>query len=130
MAAEHSWRPAIHGQGLPRSTAGCELEFGIPAWSGDPLRFEAYEKAVLWYRAGLKDNERPMAVARLWAALKGAAKEAVKDLMPSQFDGKDGPEKLLLHLREGPLSKMPVPDAYQKIRAYEEAWRSDRRVRG
>eukprot|EP00959_Pyramimonas_sp_CCMP1952_P062203 1300220-Pyramimonas_sp.AAC.1 len=80
MAAEPSWRPTI------KSTAGCETnEQGVPTWSGDPLTFESYENAVLWYRPGLKEDERNLTVARLWTALRGAAKEAVKDMRPNDF---------------------------------------------
>ena len=113
-----------------KSTAGCETtQVGAPTWAGYPLTFEAYEHAVLRYQAGLKDNEKSLAVARLWTALQGAAKEAVKDTRPNDFAA-DGVEALLRHLREGPLGKMPIPDAYQKIRNYDQVIRRPGEVIG
>eukprot|EP00959_Pyramimonas_sp_CCMP1952_P356047 7456652-Pyramimonas_sp.AAC.1 len=114
MAAEPSWRPRI------KPTAGCETnEQGVPTWSGDTLTFESYENAVLWCRAGMKENERNLTVARLWTALRGAAKEAVEDMRPNGSVA-GGAEALLKHLREGPLGKMPIPDACQNIRNYDQ----------
>ena len=93
MAAE-PWRPTI------KSTAGCETtQSGVPTWSGDPLTFEAYENAVLWYQAGLKQNEKSLAVARLWTALQGAAKEAVKDIRPNDF-ASGGVEALIRDIKD------------------------------
>ena len=123
MAAE-PWRPTI------KSTAGCDTtQTGVPTWSGDPLTFEAYENALLWCQAGLKQNEKSLAVARLWTALQGAATEAVKDIRPNDVVS-GGEEALLRHLREGPLGNMPIPDAYQKIRNYDQVIRRPGEVIG
>ena len=88
-----------------------------------PLKLDEYETAALWFRSALKPSERTMAAARLWGALKGPARDAVKDLKPSEFEYADGVERLLARLKATPLSRMPIPDAYHKIKRYDTTFR-------
>ena len=99
------------------------MEHGVPVWSGDPLKLDEYETAALWFRSALKPSERSMAAARLWGSLRGPARDAVKDLKPSEFEATDGVEKLLAKLKSTPLSRMPIPDAYHKIKRYDTTFR-------
>ena len=89
-----------------------------------------YEKAALWFRAGLKPGEQERAVARLWANLQGLAKEVVRMCKPQDFEDARGIERLLRILRDSPLASMPVPDAYKKIQAYDQIRRRPREVIG
>ena len=109
--------------GAATSSAGIPTEFGVPVWSGDPLKLDEYETAALWFRSALKPSERSMAAARLWGALRGPARDAVKDLKPSEFEAQDGVERLLAKLKSTPLSRMPIPDAYNKIKRYDTTFR-------
>ena len=109
--------------GTATSSAGIPMEHGVPVWSGDPLKLDEYETAALWFRSALKSSERSMAAARLWGSLRGPARDAVKDLKPSEFEATDGVEKLLAKLKSTPLSRMPIPDAYHKIKRYDTTFR-------
>ena len=69
-------------------------------------------------------------MARLWANLQGPAKEVVRMCKPQDFEDARGVERLLRILRESPLASMPVPDAYQKIQAYDQIRRRPGEVIG
>ena len=90
---------AMSSPGPATSSAGIPMEHGVPVWSGDPLKLDEYETAALWFRSALKPSERSMAAARLWGALRGPARGAVKDLKPSEFEAPDGVERLLAKLK-------------------------------
>ena len=92
------------------------------------LTLRHYETAALCFRAGLKPGEQERVVARLWANLQGPAKEVVRMCKPQDFEDARGVERLLRVLRESPLASMPVPDAYQKIQAYDQIRRRPREV--
>ena len=109
---------------------GIEHDHGVPVWDGDPLKLADYENEALWYQAGLKPAERDMASARLWQCLKGPAKDLVKDLKPADFLTAKGVEKLLTILKNSPLGRMPVPDAFQKIQLYDHVKRKAGEVIG
>ena len=110
--------------------AGSEFFGGVPSWDGDPGSFEGYCKAARWFRSGLKQNEKTLAAARLWQALRGPAKEVVKDLDPDEFEREDGVQALLDVLQNAPLGRLPIPDAYSKIRIYDELVRHKGEVIG
>ena len=99
---------------------------GIPTWNGDGETFQAFLQDIDWYVTGLKQNEKHLAVARVWANLRGAARLAVNRLKAEDFEGTDGLEKLKAFLSKTPLAKQPLPDAYQKIDQY----RAIKRMRG
>ena len=69
-------------------------------------------------------------MARLWANLKGPAKEIFRMCKPQEFEDARGVERLLRFLRESPLASMPVPDAYEKIQAYDQIRRRPGEVIG
>ena len=102
----------------------------VPSWDGDPCSFESYCKAARWFRAGLKDNEKANAAARLWTALRGPARDVVKDLDPEEFERPEGVQALLDVLANAPLGRTPIPDAYAKIRTYDEIQRRQGEVIG
>ena len=89
-----------------------------------------YETAALWFRVVLKPGEQERAVARLWANLQGPAKEVVRMCKPQDFEDARGVERLLRILRESPLASVPVPDAFQKIQAYDQIRRRSEEVIG
>ena len=93
---------------------------GVPSWDGDPVTLDDYETESLWYRQGLKANERNLAASRLWQNLRGSARNAVRHCLPGDFEGDEGVEKLLKYLRGSPLGRQPLPDAYKKIDSYHE----------
>ena len=103
---------------------------GVPTWNGDGETVQAFLQDVDWYVMGLKTNERHLAVARIWANLRGAARLAVNRLRAADFEEvpgrSDGLEKLKAFLTDTPLAKQPLPDAYQKIDRY----RGIKRMRG
>ena len=69
-------------------------------------------------------------MARLWANLQGPAKEVDRLCKPQDFEDARRVERLLRILRESPLASMPVPDAYKKIRAYDQIRRRPGEVIG
>ena len=85
---------------------------GVPSWNGDPDRFPTFTQECAWYLASLKENEKALAVARVWANLRSSAKLSVSRLQTSDFSGADGLERLIEYLRQTPLAKQPLPDAY------------------
>ena len=95
---------------------------GVPTWNGDGETVQAFLQDVDWYVMGLKTNERHLAVARIWANLRGVARLAVNRLRAADFEEvpgrSDGLEKLKAFLTDTPLAKQPLPDAYQKIDRY------------
>ncbi len=90
----------------------------VPTWNGDPAAWVQFVANCKWYQKGLKPVERPQAASRIWRALQGTPKQVVQHLDPDDFDCPDFLEKLLRILKESPLQKMPLPDAFQKIDQY------------
>ncbi len=126
-----AWRkPAFGGRPQQPVTAGRtgerEIAPGVPTWNGDPDLFAAFEQAAEWYCTGLKASEKKLAASHVWANLRGSAALAVSRLQAKDFEKDDGLRRLLDFLRETPLAKQPLPDAYQKIDTY----RSVKRQRG
>ena len=71
----------------------------------------------------MKPGEQERAVARLWANLRGPAKEVVRMCKPQDFGDARRVERLLRILRGIPLASVPVPDAYKKKQAYDQSRR-------
>ena len=69
-------------------------------------------------------------MARLWANLKGPAKEVVRTCKPQDFEDARAVERLLSILRDSPLSSTSVPDANKKMQAYDQIRRRPGEVIG
>ena len=130
MVAEPRDRDSSMSSVSTESQYGLRHITGVPVWNGDILTLRDFEKAVLWFRAGLKPGEQERAVARLWANLRGPAKEVVRMCKPQDFEDARRVERLLRVLRESPLASMPVPDAYKKIQTYDQIRRRPGEVIG
>ena len=59
----------------------------------------------------------------IWGNLTGAARRVAKNLKPQKFTGDDGMDKLLAFLRNSPLGRMALPDAFGKLDAFHECRR-------
>ena len=89
--------------GQPATWAGAldrlrepDVNPAVPTWNGDPEQFLSFDQDCDWYLADLKENEKPLAVARVWANLRGSARLAVARLNAADFQGVEG----LVRLRE------------------------------
>ena len=116
--------------GSTESQYGLRHVNGVPVWDGDFLTLRDYESAALWFRAGLKPGEEEHVVARLWANMQGPANEVVRTCKPPDFEDAQAVEELRSILRDSPLAPMPVPDAYNKIQAYDQIRRRPGEVIG
>ena len=112
------------------SQSGLRHVNGVPVWDGDIVTLRDYETTALWFRAGLKPGEQEGAVARLWANLQGPTKEVVRMCKPQDFEDARRVGRLLRILRDSPLASMPVPDAFNKIQAYDQIRRRPGEVIG
>ena len=96
---------------------------GVPWWSGEPADWDDYVIAAKWFRKALKPAERNQAPARLWQALTGSPKDAVKNLDPDEFEDQRGLERFLRVLKDSPLGKLPLQDAFTRIDGYHQVKR-------
>ena len=94
----------------------------VPMWNGHPEGFFHYVTEVKWYLAGTRQNERPLAAARLVRRLLESDYPALKSLMykldPMDFTDEDAVQEFLRFLEASPMNRQPIPDAGAKLSMY------------
>ena len=96
-----------------------DREDHVPSWDGNPTLLEEYCEEARWFQASLKKTDRVLAVARLRSRLAGPAKKLTKRMKAEEFETAGGLERYLRLLRESPLGRQPLPDAFNRIDGYE-----------
>ena len=94
----------------------------LPEWDGSGSTWQEHLLSVKWYFNGLKNDDRPLAAARLARRLLSSDNASVRRLImklnPDKFTTAASVRKLLAYLEKSPLGRMPVPDAGVKMGTY------------